>query len=108
MSNAVDVSQQCAFPSAIDVTEVLDRLEIQFLDVHERRVIVIFAGAILDLECQEGKLTTLERAEITVYDLPVDTGSTPGGEYDTAMELIDDLVNQLLATVRSPETGSAT
>lgn len=98
MSNAVDVSQQCAFPSAIDVTAVLERLEIQFLDVHERRVIIIFAGAILNLECQEGGLTALERAEITVYDLPVNSGTDPESEYDTAMELIDDFVDQLLVT----------
>ncbi|WP_339105853.1 hypothetical protein [Haloterrigena salinisoli] len=101
MSETVDVSQQCAFPSAIDVTAVLDRLEIQFLDVHERRVIVIFAGAILNLECQEGELTALERAEITVYDLPVNSGSTSESEYDTAMELIDDFVDQLHTTSQS-------
>lgn len=101
MSNAVDVSQQCAFPSAIDITAVLERLEIQFLDVHERRVIVIFASAILNLECREGELTALERAEITVYDLPVNSDIAPEREYDTAMELIDDFVDQLLETSRS-------
>lgn len=101
MSETVDVSQQCAFPSAIDATTVLDRLEVQFLDVHEHRVIVIFAGAILNLECLEGELTALERAEITVYDLPVNSGSRDESEFDTAMGLIDDFVDQLLKTSQS-------
>ncbi|QRV17845.1 hypothetical protein JMJ58_23950 (plasmid) [Haloterrigena salifodinae] len=95
MSKAADVSQQCAFPTAIDVTTVLDRLEIQFLDVHDHRVIVIFAGAILNLECHKGDLTALERAEITVYEPPVHNNSDTENETAATSGVIDDFVEQL-------------
>ncbi|MDQ2052956.1 hypothetical protein RBH26_21165 [Natronolimnohabitans sp. A-GB9] len=98
MSEAVDISQRCTFPSSIDVTSVLDRLEIQFLDVNERRAIVIFAGAILNLESQKGNLTELECAEITVYDLPTNSEQDAGTETEVALELIEDFRNQLFAT----------
>ncbi|ADB62813.1 hypothetical protein Htur_3959 (plasmid) [Haloterrigena turkmenica DSM 5511] len=65
------------------------------------RCYCFFAGAILDLECREGEPTALERAEITICDLPINSGSTSGSEYDTAMELIDEFVDQLLTTTRS-------
>lgn len=98
MSKAVDVSQQCTFPSSIDVTSVLDSLEIQFLDVNERRAIVIFAGAILNLESKKGNLTELECAEITVYDLPMNSKRDADTETEAAIELIEDFRNQLFAT----------
>lgn len=94
MSETVDVSRQCTFSSPVDITAILDRLEVQFLDVHDRRVIVIFAGAILNLESLEGELTALERARITVYDLPLESN----GGTEAAIELIDDFRNQLVST----------
>lgn len=101
MSKAVDVTQQCAFPSSIDVTAVLERQNIQFLDVNESRAIVIFDGAILNLESQEGKLTKLERAEITVYDLPLNSEGNTKSETETALELIEDFSEQLSDTGNS-------
>ncbi|ELZ24438.1 hypothetical protein C477_00715 [Haloterrigena salina JCM 13891] len=95
MSTAVDVSKQCTFASAIDVTTILERLEIQFLDVDDHRAIVIFAGAILNLECRTGTLTNLTSAEITVYDLPVDSHRNSDGDDDTARKLLEDFLEQL-------------
>lgn len=97
MSEAVDVSRQCTFSSPVDITAILDRLEVQFLEVHDRRAIVIFAGAILNLESLNGDLTALKQANITVYDLPL------GGESGTeaAIELIEDFRNQLVSTNNS-------
>lgn len=94
MSETVDVSRQCKFSSPVDITVILDRLGVQFLDVHDRRVIVIFAGAILNLESLEGELAALERAKITVYDLPLESN----GGNEAAIELIDDFRNQLVST----------
>lgn len=102
MSRAADVSQQCAFSTAIDVTAVLDRLEIQFLDVHDHRAIVIFAGAILNLECREGDLTALERAEIIVYEPPVHSNRDTENESEATIGVIDDFVEQLDATAQPP------
>ncbi|WP_440767229.1 hypothetical protein [Natronorubrum sp. DTA7] len=101
MSKAVDVTQQCTFPSSIDVTAVLDRLEIQFLDVNDRRAIVIFQGGILNLESQNGTLTDLERAEITVYDLPVNSDRKRRAEDQVAIELIEVFKEQLSTTWNS-------
>lgn len=101
MSKSVDVSQQYSFASSIDVTTVLDRLEIQYLDVNERRAIVIFAGGILNLETQIGELTDLECAEITVYDLPLNNESNTENETEAAVELIEDFKNQLLSAIDS-------
>ena len=101
MSTAVDVTQQCSFPSPIDVTAVLERLGIQFLDVNERRAIVIFDQAILNLEAQNGRLTALERVEITVYDLPLNDGRETEGESEAAIELIEDFREQLSSTAGS-------
>ena len=95
MSATADVSQQRRFATAIDVTAVMNRLEIQFLDVHDRRAIVIFAGAILNLECREGDLTALEDAEITVYDLPVNSERATDDETAAATELIEEFVERL-------------
>ncbi|ELY50971.1 hypothetical protein [Natronolimnohabitans innermongolicus] len=101
MSEAVDVTQRCTFSPAIDVTAVLDRLEVQFLDVHERRAIVIFAGAILNLECLEGELTALETGAVTVYDLPVDGPRDGVTEDEAANELIEEFEQQLVTAARS-------
>ncbi|WP_436348458.1 hypothetical protein [Natronorubrum sp. FCH18a] len=98
MSKAVDVTQQCAFPSSIDVTAVLERQRIQFLDVNESRAIVIFNGAILNLESRKGKLTDLKRAEITVYDLPLNSEGDTKSETEAAIELIEDFSEQVSAT----------
>ncbi|ELY37807.1 hypothetical protein [Natronorubrum tibetense] len=95
MSKSVDVSQQYTFTSSIDVTAILDRLEVQYLDVNEHRAIVIFAGGILNLESQAGLLTDLERAEITVYDLPLNSDRNTTNETEAAIELIEDFRNQL-------------
>ncbi|SDK61781.1 hypothetical protein [Natronorubrum texcoconense] len=95
MSKAVDVTQRCTFPSSIDVTAVLERLEIQFLDVNDRRAIVIFQGGILNLESQNGTLTDLDSAEITVYDLPADNKRERGAEGQAAIELIEDFRAEL-------------
>ncbi|ELZ15541.1 hypothetical protein C477_17725 [Haloterrigena salina JCM 13891] len=102
MSTAADVSQQSTFSTTIDVAAVLDRLGIQFLDVHDHRAIVIFDGAILNLECREGDLTALERAEITVYDLPMHSNRETENETAATIGVIDDFVEQLDATAQPP------
>ena len=102
MSTTVDVSKQCTFASAIDVTTILERLEIQFLDVDDRRAIVIFAGGILNLECRTGTLTELTSAEITVYDLPVNSHRNSDGDGDTARKLLEDFHEQLVDAGQSP------
>jgi len=98
MSEVVDISREVTFSSPIDVTAVLDRLKIQFLDVHERRAIVIFAGSILNIECDDETLTELTRAEITVYDLPLNRDTNAGSETEAAIELIEDFTTQISGT----------
>ncbi|ELY38906.1 hypothetical protein [Natronorubrum tibetense] len=99
MSTAVDITQQYSFPSPIDVTAVLERLGIQFLDVNERRAIVIFDRAILNLEARNGRLTALERVAITVYDIPLDDDREIESESEAAIELVEDFREQLSSTV---------
>lgn len=98
MSNTVDVSREFVFSSPVDITAALDRQDIQFLDVHDRRALVIFAGSILNLTTEDGSLTELERVEITVYDLPTDRTHSSNSETEAAIELIEDFTTQLSPT----------
>ncbi|WP_339106316.1 hypothetical protein [Haloterrigena salinisoli] len=93
MSETIDISREYSFSPPINIASVLDRLEIQYLDVHKSRALIIFDGVILDLECLDGELTHLERAEITVCDLPLNSDAK--NETETALELIGHFKNQL-------------
>ncbi|MFC6764331.1 hypothetical protein [Natrinema soli] len=66
---------------------------IQYLDVTETRTLVIFKTAILNLESNEGTLTTLSGAEITVYELPRHT-NTDDPENE-AISVIEKFIDQI-------------
>lgn len=93
MSKTKDVSQVYSFSSPIDMVSMLEQLEIQYIDVNHSRALVIFGGAILNLECLEGDLTNLERIEITLYDLP--SNSDTESETEAALEVINDFKSLL-------------
>lgn len=93
MDDSLDISQQYTFSPPIDLLSALESLNIQYLDVTETRTLVIFKTAILNLESNEGTLTTLSGAEITVYELPGHT-NTDDPEND-AISVIEKFIDQI-------------
>ncbi|ELZ01348.1 hypothetical protein [Natrialba aegyptia] len=93
MDNGLDVSQQYTFSPPIDLLSALESLHIQYLDVTETRALVIFKAAILNLESNEGTLTTLSGAEITVYELPRHT--TTDDPENEASSVIEKFIDQI-------------
>lgn len=94
MLETTDVSKECTFSPPVDLPAALDRLSVQFLSVGDARAIVIFSGAILNVESRDGPLTRVTDAEITVYDLPRDVGIDED-ETTVALNLVERFVVQL-------------
>jgi len=98
MSELLDISREYTFSPPIDITATLDRLGIEYLDVRDRRAIVIFTESLLNIEGDTDPLTELERVEITVYDLSLDRERRADNETEAAIELIEDFVDRLPAS----------
>ncbi|UHQ98075.1 hypothetical protein HYG81_20930 (plasmid) [Natrinema zhouii] len=101
MTDPVSVSHTYALSDTVDLVATLETMSVQYLDVDEQRTLVIFTGAILNLESDNGSLTDLTCVEITVYNLPLNSNRDKGKEDETAATLITDFVDRLGTTAET-------
>ncbi|WP_306061367.1 hypothetical protein [Natronococcus wangiae] len=99
MVDSPDVSREYVFTPSVDLPSTLESLNIQYLNVNESQVLVIFNTAILNLESVEGKLSNLHSTEIMVYELSRDT--TTAKPESNALTLITDFIDQIASTEKT-------
>lgn len=69
MTDELSTIQQ-EFTDSIDLPAILDNLEIDSIDVNDKRLLVIYSGAILNVKILDGTLDTARKIVIEVLDGP--------------------------------------
>ncbi|KDE58401.1 hypothetical protein EL22_05080 [Halostagnicola sp. A56] len=98
MSEPADISCCYVLTNAIDLLSTLEAMGVQYLDINDRRALVIFTGGILNLESDDASLTSLTRVKITVYDLPLHSNHDKEAEAEAGTAYITKFIDRVTAT----------
>ena len=81
--------------SPVNMVTALDRSGIEYLDVTEQRVIVIYNQAVLDLRAADDDLATVSRFTVEMIAAPI------GGSQSDSVALLERFVDELASWVET-------
>ena len=81
--------------SAVDLSAALDRSGIEYLDVTEQRVIVIYNQAVLDLRAGEADLSEVSRFTVEMIATPI------RGSQSDSVALLERFVDEVASWVEA-------
>ena len=73
MSEFEDISGKYTLPDNVNIPSVFESINIEYLEVNNKRLIVISSGAVLGVSAVDGELTRTTAVELRVYELPPTT-----------------------------------
>lgn len=89
MSEFSPVAEQ-ELPSPIQLERVLAELQIEYLDVDDQRLYVIYTETVLEVHVRSGTLETAQRLEIAIVEEPDRPDAEPESTVTEFLQLLEN------------------
>ena len=104
MTDSASPSASLSLSDPIDIQAVLDRAGIEYVSVHEQRLLAIYRTGIFNVVTESGSVSSARAVEVACWDgpLPSHTAGT------SPQELLDDFTSVFEYAVTQPMSKAAT